>query len=138
MTTEAWDEYYKPNLTWNHAWGSAPANIVSRRLTGIEPIEPSFSRFRINPQPGSLEEISIKVPCIRGPIECDLSNGTGSWEITLSIPGNSEAELWLPERFKDVSIEGKRVSPVRTENFAMETRNIFILGSGVFNISAKK
>jgi len=62
MTTEAWDEYFKPNLTWNHAWGSAPANITARKLMGIEPIEATFSRFRISPQPGTLEKASITVP----------------------------------------------------------------------------
>ena len=49
MTTEAWDEFYKPNLTWNHAWGSAPANITARKLMGIEPLEPTFSKFKISP-----------------------------------------------------------------------------------------
>ena len=91
MTTEAWDEYYKPNLTWNHAWGSAPANIIPRRLLGIEPIEAGFKRFRIVPQPGNLKSVKLKVPSIRGTIQCNLVIEKGTWNIELSVPGNSEA-----------------------------------------------
>ena len=29
ITMEAWDKRYKPNLDLNHAWGAAPANILS-------------------------------------------------------------------------------------------------------------
>jgi hypothetical protein len=53
MTTEAWDEYYKLNLTWNHAWGSALANITARKLMGIEPVEATFSRLSISHNQGS-------------------------------------------------------------------------------------
>ena len=34
ISLEAWDDKYKPNQDWNHAWGAAPANIVPRRLMG--------------------------------------------------------------------------------------------------------
>ena len=138
MTTEAWDEYFKPNLTWNHAWGSAPANIVSRKLIGVEPIEPAFTKFRINPQPGSLEYISIKIPSIQGPIKCDLTSKEEAWQMMVSIPGNTEAEVWLPEEFMQVYIDGLSVNPSRTEYFAQERRNIFQLGSGIYNITAIK
>ena len=40
MTLEAWDAKYKPNLTWNHAWGAAPANILSRFVLGVRPLSP--------------------------------------------------------------------------------------------------
>ncbi len=72
MTTEAWDELFKANLTWNHAWGSAPVNITARKLMGIDPLSPTFKQFRICPQPAYLEKASIRVPTIRGPIESSL------------------------------------------------------------------
>ena len=28
ITLEAWDNKYKPNQDWNHAWGAAPANLI--------------------------------------------------------------------------------------------------------------
>ena len=67
MTTEAWDEYFKPNLTWNHAWGAAPANIIPRRLAGIMPIEPGFKTFSVNPQPEGPTARRTQQLFIKGP-----------------------------------------------------------------------
>jgi hypothetical protein len=138
MTTEAWDESFKPNLTWNHAWGSAPANITARKLMGIEPLEPTFSKFRISPQPANLSNASIEVPCIRGSIKCDLINDENQWQMNISVPGNSKAEIWIPVQFKKVHINGEEIEPKNRIQFAGESRNIYSLESGIFSISAIK
>lgn len=96
ITLEAWDRKYKPNLDWNHAWGAAPANIIPRKLMGIEPIEPGFARVRIMPRTGALEQASITTPTIRGQISLDFKKVGASREYVLSIPGNVVAELHLP------------------------------------------
>lgn len=97
ITMEAWDNKYKPNQDWNHAWGAAPANLIPRRLMGIEPIEPGYHKIRIKPQPGTLRQASIKVPTIRGEIAVSFENDPGNrFEIDVEIPANSTAEVWLP------------------------------------------
>jgi alpha-L-rhamnosidase len=68
ITLEAWDFKYKPNLDWNHAWGAAPANIISRNMWGIIPLKPGFSEVRIKPQLSNLKLSEIKVPTIKGTI----------------------------------------------------------------------
>jgi hypothetical protein len=108
ITTEAWDEFYKPNLTWNHAWGSAPANIIVRKLAGIEPIDPGFGRFRIQPQPGDLAEFSLRAPTPRGQVGVQFQALDKQWSLTIEVPGNSECELRLPERFRSVSLNGTK------------------------------
>ncbi len=138
MTTEAWDEFFKPNLTWNHAWGSAPANITARKLVGIEPLSPTFKQFRICPQPAYLEKATIRVPTIRGPIECSLVNKYGIWEMEVSIPGNADAELWLPAKFDSVRINARAVEAVNVIDFAGAKRKIFKLSSGVHKVTATK
>lgn len=136
MTMEAWDEIFKPNLTWNHAWGSAPANIIARKTMGIEPLKPTFSLFRICPQPGSLQRASIRIPTIRGHIESKLVIEGDKWEMEVSVPGNTDAELWLPETYDLVEINNTQVEPNRTEEFAGGRRSVFKLKSGVFHIHA--
>lgn len=138
MTTEAWDEYYKPNLTWNHAWGSAPANIISRRLLGIEPTEAGFKRFRIVPQPGELKSIKLKIPSIRGKIQCNLAIKNDTWNIELIVPGNSKAELYLPSKFNNLFLNSEEQTPIRSENFANEMRNVFLINSGQHNITVNQ
>ncbi len=137
MTTEAWDEYYKPNLTWNHAWGSAPANIIPRKLVGIEPIEPGFSKFRIVPQPGELTDIELKLPTIRGSILFNLSVYKNEWKLELTIPGITKSELFLPSKNTEVKINSINQLPNDKIFFAGETKNIFILKSGTYSINAK-
>ena len=97
ITLEAWDGRYKPNLDWNHVWGAAPANIIPRKLMGIEPIEPGFGKIRIKPQPASLRQAAIKVPTIRGDIKVSFVNQPQeSFSLEVEIPGNTTAEVYLP------------------------------------------
>ncbi|MCF8379025.1 MAG: alpha-L-rhamnosidase [Bacteroidales bacterium] len=138
MTTEAWDEYYKPNLTWNHAWGSAPANIIIRKVMGIEALEPGFEKFRVCPQPGYLDTLIIRKPCIRGTIEAKLIQKQYSWNLEVTVPGNTQAEIWIPDRFSSVIINGEKEVRKNTKHFASGTRNVFILESGTFTIIAEE
>ena len=96
ITLEAWDKKYKPNLDWNHAWGAAPANIIPRKLMGIEPIEPGFARVRIIPRTGDLEQADILTPTIRGEITLNFRKNGAFREYDLSLPGNVVAEFHFP------------------------------------------
>jgi len=138
MTTEAWDESFKPNLTWNHAWGSAPANITARKLMGIEPIEPAFKKFRIKPQPGSLTNATIKVPSIRGTISCNLIQTGNSWEINISIPGNTDAEICVPTKYNSITVNGEKFKKIVIQKFSDGEKIVFNLSSGIYKITAKK
>jgi alpha-L-rhamnosidase len=62
ITLEAWDTKYKPNQDWNHAWGAAPANLLPRKVLGIEPLEPGIAKVMIWPRAGKLAWAKVKVP----------------------------------------------------------------------------
>ena len=98
VALEAWDIKYKPNLDWNHAWGAVPANVIPRKLMGIEPLEPGFKRFRLRPQPATLEHASIRAPSPKGPIEANFSRPQGSWKLEFSVPEGTAAEVHLPAK----------------------------------------
>lgn len=109
MTWEAWDPLVKPNLTWNHAWGSAPANILSRYVLGVRPLEPGYARVLIAPQPGGLVWVKGKVPTIRGPVVVGCSNGK-QLRLEVELPKGMGAEVLLPFRVEgDVLLDGKKV-----------------------------
>ncbi|MGF1587070.1 MAG: alpha-L-rhamnosidase C-terminal domain-containing protein [Bacteroidales bacterium] len=98
ITSEAWDIKYKRNMTWNHAWGASPAYIITRRIVGIEPLEPGFSKIVIKPQPGSLESAEIKSPTIRGPVLVKFNNDqNGEFTCEVTIPANMSARMMLPQ-----------------------------------------
>lgn len=97
ITLEAWDPSLKPNLDWNHAWGAAPANLIPRKLMGIEPIEPGFSKVRIRPQIGSLTKASIRFPSPKGPILLSiLRPDAATWQASVTVPAGCAAEFHLP------------------------------------------
>lgn len=121
ITTEAWDNIYKPNQDWNHAWGAAAANIIVRKLMGIEPLEPGFARIRIKPQTASLKEASVMVPTIRGDVGLDVSRGS----MTVHIPANTSAEVWVKTDARRVSLDGHAVRGRRDGRFLVLT-----VGSG--------
>ncbi len=98
ITAEAWDLKYKRNMTWNHAWGASPAYIITRRLFGIEALEPAYSKIQIRPRPGALEYAEIKSPTIRGPVLVKFNRGQdGLFSLHISIPANTSARLILPK-----------------------------------------
>ncbi len=106
MTLEAWDPAYKPNLDWNHAWGTSPANIIVRYLWGITPKTPGFEIAQIKPRMAHLEHSKIKVPtqkgCILGSFE--LIDKKQTYELT--IPEKMIAEFIPPYNTSKVSING--------------------------------
>jgi hypothetical protein len=98
MTAEAWDIKYKPNLDWNHAWGAAPANIIARKMFGIEPLVPGFKVARLKPQCGKLAQAKLKLPTIRGPILCEWRATGTQQQFDVTLPANMSAQLELPFR----------------------------------------
>jgi hypothetical protein len=120
ISLEAWDNKYKPNQDWNHAWGAAPANIIPRKLMGIEPLEPGFRKISIKPQPASLEKAEIKYPTIRGKVLLSFTNKPKqSFIMNLTIPANTTADVYLPfwSKSQKVTLNEKAVKYYQEGNF---------------------
>jgi hypothetical protein len=96
ISMEAWDNKYKSNQDWNHAWGAAPANIIPRKLMGVEPLAPGFDRVRIRPQTASLARAKALIPTIKGEISLEIENREGEYRMQLTIPANMDSEVYLP------------------------------------------
>ena len=88
ITAEAWDVSFKPNEDWNHAWGSAPGNIIMRYIAGIRPAEPGFRKFTVDPQPGSLTHFRARTPTPHGPVELEMP---APGRFRLSVPEGTTA-----------------------------------------------
>lgn len=136
ISLEAWDNKYKPNQDWNHAWGSAPANIIPRKLMGIEPVSPAFETFRIKPQPASLEKASIKMPTIRGEIEVSFTNKLDNFKLSARIPCNTQADIYLPTKgkIKCIVMNDQEVHKFKQVNGYIVFENV---GSGLYQFEIK-
>ena len=112
MTLEAWNAKVKPNLTWNHAWGAAPANIISRFVLGVRPLEPGYSSILIAPQPGTMKWMRGKVPTPRGPVTVAVKNDA-RLRLEIEVPPGATARVVLPgraTRAEPISVNDKTVA----------------------------
>ena len=100
LTWEAWDGKYKPNQDWNHAWGAAPANLIPRKLLGIEPLEPGFSKVSITPHPGSLPWAEVRVPTALGSLFVRFENAS-RFHLAVELPPAMTARVGLPVSLPD-------------------------------------
>ena len=97
ISLEAWDDRYKPNQDWNHAWGAAPANVIPRKLVGVEPTSPGFATLRVKPQIAGLKRVDALVPTIRGPVEVRIARPSDAvYSLAVSLPGNVKADVYVP------------------------------------------
>lgn len=111
ISWEAWDQKYKPNQDWNHAWGAGPANLFPRYLLGAQPLSPGWVTARISPKVADLESAKGKVPTQLGPILIDWSQKDG-FEMKLEIPSEMLALVDLPhvEGSEKVLLNGEEVA----------------------------
>ncbi|WP_143519949.1 alpha-L-rhamnosidase C-terminal domain-containing protein [Reichenbachiella sp. 5M10] len=100
MTLEAWDMKYKPNLDWNHAWGTAPLNTVVRHLWGITPIQPGFKQVEVQPQLGELTFSEIKTPTIMGNIIARHQQVNEKVNYTIELPEGMSGIFIVPKGYQ--------------------------------------
>lgn len=137
VTTEAWDIKYKKNSGWTHAWSSAPAQILPRKLMGIEPLEPGFGRVRIQPRPGNLTHASARLPSIRGTFSAAFKRAAdGSFELDVTLPANTTAQVVLPSlgnQSPDLIVDGALIKAQIVDDRVVLDH----LGSGTHHIIRK-
>jgi alpha-L-rhamnosidase len=95
ITWEAWDQRYKPNQDWNHAWGAAPANLLPRFVLGVQVNAPGWSEAEIQPHPGDLRFANGTVPTPKGPV-CVSWSMASKFTLTAVLPQGMKAKVLLP------------------------------------------
>ncbi|MCL3780547.1 alpha-L-rhamnosidase [Prolixibacteraceae bacterium JC049] len=110
ITFEAWDQTYKPNQDWNHAWGTAPLNVVTRYMWGITPKKPGFESALIKPQLSPLTQSSIKVPTIVGEITASFKKEGTKELYEIQLPTNMTGTFILPAKWKKAYLNNQPVN----------------------------
>ena len=116
ISMEAWDDRFKPNQDWNHAWGAAPADLLPHRLLGVEPLAAGWDRIRIRPQIGSLAYVKGRIPTVKGLVGVEIRQRGKGVEMTLELPGNTLSCVQIPvsKNWKGrILLDGQPVQAVR-------------------------
>lgn len=133
LTTEAWSFDDKGNEDWNHAWGSAPGNLIARYVLGVRPLKPGFSEVLIQPRLGkALQFVTGVVPTIRGPIELAVQQHDDAIDLSLKLPPNVRATVLLPSSKNALVLDGKTISGSRSNHWLV-LKNI---GAGTHHVRA--
>lgn len=128
MALEAWDMKYKPNSDWNHAWGTAPTNVITRYMWGIKPKTPGFSSVQITPQLSTLSSSEIKVPTIKGSIEAKFSlTAKGEECYKIKLPKKMNGEFVILGDKKEVRLNNKVMSSNVKTVILKEGANILLI-----------
>jgi hypothetical protein len=95
ITWEAWDQRYKPNQDWNHAWGAAPVNLLPTYVLGVRPRTPGWGEIEIRPAGGALPWSEGRVPTPRGPVDVRWERQL-SFRLRVSLPDGMVAHIAIP------------------------------------------
>jgi hypothetical protein len=88
-------EHPEPTRSDCHAWGSHPLFHARASLFGMRPSSAGFKSVVIEPRPGELRKMSVRVPHPQGEITGELSfaAGTGKCTGTITLPESTPGEF---------------------------------------------
>lgn len=134
ITWEAWDQKFKPNQDWNHAWGAAPVNLLPRYVLGVQALSPGWKQVTVKPHVGDLRFARGKVPTPLGTVLVDWKR-TKSFSLSLRLPQGILARVELPAEGSrsQVFVNGKRALASRRDSWWVLEQAI----SGVARIELK-
>lgn len=94
-----------------HPWSSGPTAALSAYVLGVRPIEPGFSTWLVEPQPGDLRWARGVVPTPMGPIGVDWRQQRRSLALRFDVPRRTSGYVGLPllgER-RDARLDGRSI-----------------------------
>jgi alpha-L-rhamnosidase len=147
---ERWDGI-KPDGTFqdagmnsfNHYAYGAIGDWLYQVVAGLEvdPNAPGYKRFHIQPQPGGcLTYAKVTHDSMYGRIESNWSLNNDAFELTVTVPANSEGVVHLPtHKQEDISASGQPLAEVQGIREIRQERGqvIVLLGSGSYSFQVK-
>ena len=126
LTTEAWNEKNKNNMTYCHPWGSAPGFAAVNGILGINPTSAGFETFDVSLSTSGLNNISYTLPTVKGDISVSWKLNGNTQETSLVFPANTVGRVSVPAaESAKVTLDGKKAEAVY-ENGAF----VLTIGSG--------
>lgn len=113
---ERWDGYIAPRgfqfqamNSFNHVAFGAVAEWMWQTIVGLAPDEqgPGYKRFTVRPRPGGgLTSARGKYNSIHGPIDIRWETKDHEFQLNLTVPPNTSAEVYVPATSVDQVTEG--------------------------------
>ena len=97
VTSEAWNQINKPNMTLSHPWGAAPAHMITGGILGVTPTSPTYETFDLRISPNGIREAAGTIPTIRGGIGVSFRHTDDGLDLSVTVPAGATATVYLPD-----------------------------------------
>lgn len=138
VTWESWDAPMK-NESLSHPWGAVGLLGIQKYMLGIEPLKPQHEYIRVKPLDfqGKLQSVNGIYPTDRGNIVLNWNDSKKGFILTITIPVNITARVYVPRLDKKGStivFNGRKV------NGSVEGDYLFLdhIGSGTHIFERKR
>ncbi|MFC8084226.1 alpha-L-rhamnosidase [Streptomyces sp. NPDC057340] len=118
--------------SFNHyAYGSV-GQWMYTHVAGIAPAAPGYKHITVRPRPGGeVREAKARFDTPYGPVTTHWSTRSGGFRLTVTLPVNTTAEIWVPTRStREVTHDGAEF--LRSE----EGCAVFAVGSGTYEFTS--
>lgn len=126
----------------NHAWSGGTLTVISQYLCGVEPLEPAYKVFKIEPDPASFKTASISIPTVAGTVRSEFENNTDGFVLKVTVPSKTKAIVYLPlTAAETVLINGKEPAKSYVDvasEYRRDRKLCYQLPAGEYTIQAKK
>jgi hypothetical protein len=106
-------KYKSGNGTYNHAWSGGGLIVLSQYIAGIEPVEPAFRLFSVEPNLAKLNFVESVVPTQWGNISLHAKKIEQELHISLDVPCGTETIVRCPQGYEALTCEGKTAKELR-------------------------
>ncbi|MDF2686088.1 MAG: hypothetical protein K0S55_1269 [Clostridia bacterium] len=139
--TTTWEQWsFKGGMhSHNHAMFSGIDASFYKIFGGLEPLEPGFKKFKIQPiMPQGMNFVYIDFNSISGKITANIEKRSDGTELKLVVPYNTTAEIYIPISNEDYIIfDGERLLDISKYKIKNELSGSYIkmdLNSGIYNL----
>ncbi|WP_300603953.1 family 78 glycoside hydrolase catalytic domain [Niabella sp.] len=137
---ETW-KYSDNTYSQNHPMFGSVGEWFYRSLLGINAAAPGFEKIRIKPQPtGNLTEARGTFRSVAGTIQSSWKKEGRGYELTVTIPPNTSAEVWIPAtRGASVTESGKNIRLIKDIRVlpATDGYTVVQVGSGEYRFASR-
>jgi len=100
LTTWAEISDLEHNRSDCHAWGASPNIEFFRTVLGIDSYAPGFSKIKIEPHLGKMENASGEMPHPNGTVAVNYAKTGAKWNISINLPVKTDGVLvWRGKRY---------------------------------------
>ncbi|MES2061629.1 MAG: alpha-L-rhamnosidase N-terminal domain-containing protein [Bacteroidota bacterium] len=93
LTTWAEISDLEHNRSDCHAWGASPNIEFFRTVLGIDSYAPGFSKIKVEPHLGNMENVSGEMPHPNGTVAVNYIKSGTQWHISISLPIKTDGVL---------------------------------------------